>query len=272
MEQSNDALNEGEVQGAPSEEGKRERSTIVFPYNDLNDAISVARAVWENVGTSTCDLSQLAAWTDHESTTSGAFRLKVSAARIFGLVSTGSKQVALTELGRQIVDNDHAVQARVDAFLRVPLYARLFENYKSTQLPTTNVALEAEIADLGVGDKQKDKARQVFLRSAEQAGFFPQGRGRLVRPAIREGDTPDPKSKDGGSGGNGGSGGGTGENHPFIAGLVQTLPKPGAIWPKAARAKWTKAAEAAFDLIYIDDEEDKGSVTPADSTEHQQPS
>ena len=36
-------------------EAKRERSKIAFPYNDLKDAISVAQAIWDNVGGNTCD-------------------------------------------------------------------------------------------------------------------------------------------------------------------------------------------------------------------------
>ena len=36
-------------------------------------------------------------------------------------------------------------------------------------------ALEREMVELGVSPKQKDKARQVFERSAEQAGFFATG-------------------------------------------------------------------------------------------------
>jgi hypothetical protein len=45
-------------------------------------------------------------------------------------------------------------------------------------------SLEREIVELGVAEKQKDKARQVFERSADQAGFFEHGPNRLVMPGI----------------------------------------------------------------------------------------
>jgi hypothetical protein len=38
--------------------------------------------------------------------------------------------------------------------------------------------------------------------------------------------------------------------HPFIRGLIQTLPEVGTEWPIADRKKWANAALAAFDVIY----------------------
>jgi Family of unknown function (DUF5343) len=38
--------------------------------------------------------------------------------------------------------------------------------------------------------------------------------------------------------------------HPFIRGLVQSLPEVGAEWPLAKREAWAKAALATFDVIY----------------------
>jgi hypothetical protein len=37
---------------------------------------------------------------------------------------------------------------------------------------------------LGVAEKTKDRARQLFERSAEHAGFFAHGRNRLVMPGV----------------------------------------------------------------------------------------
>jgi hypothetical protein len=38
--------------------------------------------------------------------------------------------------------------------------------------------------------------------------------------------------------------------HPFIQGLLQTLPEPESDWPSAARVKWLQTAANIFDLIY----------------------
>lgn len=49
------------------------------------------------------------------------------------------------------------------------------------------------------------------------------------------------------------SGGGGGDIeglHPFIQGLLKTLPEPDTDWSAAARVKWLQTAANIFDLIY----------------------
>ncbi len=77
--------------GADAPDG-RERSTIQFPYNDLDDAADLAKV-----------LDQLAGYLK-QSITSGTFRLRVSNASTFGLTENERGEVRLTELGRRIAD------------------------------------------------------------------------------------------------------------------------------------------------------------------------
>jgi hypothetical protein len=42
--------------------------------------------------------------------------------------------------------------------------------------------------------------------------------------------------------------------HPFIVGLLKTLPEAGSNWPMDARRKWLQAASDIFELIYKDSE------------------
>jgi hypothetical protein len=236
----------------PDEAAKqaRERSTIQFPYNDLDEAISVANAMYSNVGAGTAELHQLAGWMD-QALTSGAFRNKISAARIFGLIETGQGRVTLTRIGREIVNAETAAAARVAAFLEVPLYRAIFDKYKGQPLPP-NIGLEREMADLGVAEKQKDRARQAFQRSAEQAGFFRQGKSKLILPALAPGAAPDPGDKPAGGGGGGGDDDGTktGDLHPLVRGLVELLPPPGTEWPEEDQNEWLDAARANFKVMY----------------------
>jgi hypothetical protein len=48
-------------------------------------------------------------------------------------------------------------------------------------------ALSRDIVALGVSEKQKDRARLIFERSADQAGFFEHGKQRLVMPGVASG-------------------------------------------------------------------------------------
>ena len=46
--------------------------------------------------------------------------------------------------------------------------------------------------------------------------------------------------------------------HPFIVGLLDTLPEPASVWPKPDRQKWLQTAENIFSLIYQDEGETEG--------------
>lgn len=240
----------------PDDGDKREQSTIGFPYHDLDAASDVARAVYNRSGLGSCDLDELAA--EMGQVISGTFRVKVSAARTFGLIDKdGRAAVKLSDLGRSIITDDGAANARVEAFMNVPLYSRLYDAYKGQKLPPMK-ALEREMAALGVAAKQTDRARQAFERSARQAGFFDAGNDRLVRPRS---EAPMPKGDDSKAGEGGGevekvrdvrkgSGGGGSQYHPLIEGLLVTLPKVGEAWTTPDRKAWLKMAESIFAMIY----------------------
>jgi hypothetical protein len=156
------------------------RSTIAFPYSGLKDAEQVVRALHDSWGGGASP-DQLAA-SLNASPRSGSFRVKLATARTFHVISISRGSIALTDLGRQLIDPQTRAVARVEAFMAVPLFAALVNEYRGSLLPPDS-GLEQKIADLGVSAKQTAKARQAFQRSAELAGFFKMGKDRLVQPA-----------------------------------------------------------------------------------------
>lgn len=237
-----------------------ERSAIAFPYMDLDDGIDVAKKLYDRRGISSCPLDELAAEMK-QTTSSGNFRLKTGTARTFGLVEKdGQSSLKLTELGCRLVSPDGETAAKADAFLTVPLYNQIYEKYLGKLLPPTK-ALEREMQTLGVAAKQTDKARMAFYRSARQAGYFNSGEDRLVRPKMvsstgapaetldqhvadappGERNTNAPRRKGSGDGGG---------HHPFVQGLLETMPEPGTMWTIEGRASWLEAAANIFTLIY----------------------
>jgi hypothetical protein len=206
------------------------------------------------------------------SPTSGSFRMKIATARTFGLIETVQGKYQLTDLGFAIVDAGREKAAKADAFLRVPLYRKIYDEFRNRQLPPRPVALEHALVGFGVATTQKDRARQAFDRSAQQAGFFDQGgRDRLIRPnvasftgeaapAAEAGPTPsapEPEPK-----GRAGGGGGGGTYHPFVEGLLQTMPEPGTLWTVEGRAAWLEAAANVFKLMYKGEGKISVSATP----------
>src|SRR5579872_662841 len=112
---------------------KYDRSTIEFPYGDLDDAVEIAKTVHSNAGVS-CTLDQLAAFV-RQSMTSGAFRLRLSNARAYSLTENERGEVRLTDLGRMVADPEQEPRARSEAFLRVPLYSAIHDKYRGFTLP-----------------------------------------------------------------------------------------------------------------------------------------
>lgn len=241
----------------PKPDDARGRSTIEFPYFDLTSAIEVARAVKNVGGSGAADWTSVAVKLNMAGD-GGGFRQRVMTGKSFGLVDYSRGSIELTELGLRIVDPQYDRAAKVDAFLRVPLYKVLFDKLNGQTLPPA-AAIERMAEQAGVAPKQKDKARQVFMRSAKQAGFFEISSERLATPPGLNGgrekplDTPGEQGGDEGQRGQQGGGGGGGAGmHPFIQGLLQKLPEPETDWAVDARAKWLTAATNIFDLMYAD--------------------
>lgn len=229
-------------------EGERGRSAIQFPYADLNNAKRIAVAIHEKGGT-TLSWQQLAAHLN-VAVRGGGFRLMAAAAKMFGLVTyAGQGNIQLTALGRKIADPPQEAAARVEAFLAVGLYKKLFEQFKDGPLPGTNEALEAEMVRLGVAKKVADRARQIFQRSALQAGFFAYGQDRLVLPvtlpsgsASATPGTKDQRKDQGGGGGDGRS--------ALLQGLLDELPRERTEWGIDERLSWFELAAAVFERVY----------------------
>jgi hypothetical protein len=240
----------------------RETSTIQFPYRDLGSGIAVAQAMIDAGGVA-LTTEQLAGVMQLQSG-SGNFVMKVATARIFGLVANVAGKYELTDIGFAAVDTKDEKrqrQARAEAFLKVPLYRRAYDEFRGRQLPPRPHGLEQAFVRFGVSAKQKEAARLAFDKSAALAGFFSTGQDRLVEPIIAGGGAapPRPPADDDAGGGNGNGGGGrrkveeeyeTSSLHPFIRGLLDTIPEPGTNWAMEGRAKWLQAAANIFDLIY----------------------
>jgi hypothetical protein len=223
------------------------RSTIGFPYTGLKDAEQIARALHESWGGSASPDQLAASPTLHASPRSGAFRTKVATARTFRVIAISRGNIALTELGRKLVDPQTRAAARVEAFLIVPLFSALVNEYRGNTLPPDE-GLEQKILDLGVSVKQTARARQAFQRSAELAGFFKMGKDRLVQPANLPGaDDPPPAAKDLKQ--NGGLPPSTVALPAPLSELWLTLLREGRSWSPEKIQEFVEAARTLHDLL-----------------------
>ena len=235
----------------------RDVSTIAFPYASLKDALGIAQTILDKGG-SPMSRNQIAGAMGMRGET-GSFAVRLSAARMFGLIEAAFGKYHLTDLGLDAIslDEARAKVALIHAFLNVPLYRRVYDEFRQRRLPPRPYGLEEELLKFGVAPKQTGKARRAFDHSARLAGFFEHGHDRLVEPGIvpprdrpqarQEQDHPNDPAKS------------IGHNDSSIAskdsdlikGLFNALPPHvGDEWSYVDRLKWLTLAAHCFDMIY----------------------
>lgn len=241
-------------------EGSPGRSGISSPYFDLAASVAVAEAVYKKGG-GTCSPDQLAAWLGYKSTGSGTYLTRVSAAnKHFGLIELAGDRITTTERAQKILSPvlpEDAANAKIEAFLGVPLFSKVFEQFRGNTLPLEDGLKNLFLNTYKILPDRVAQAVRVFLNSAEQAGFFSTtgDRSRLVKPNIQasgvaptasgsqEQQPAAERPRTGGSGGDGPPG-----VHSAIIGLLRELPQPGSPWPGKKRFK--EAFMATLDFIY----------------------
>jgi hypothetical protein len=253
-----DTVNEASADPQTTAERKRFRSEIDFPYADLESAVELAKTLHSRDGTS-CDITELAAWMD-QSATGGTFRTRVGAARMFGLIETNQGRATLTQLGRDVIGTSGIERAaRATAFLNVELFAAMYEQNKGNSLPPPP-AVERQMEKLGVSPKQKERARQTFMKSALYAGFIDQTSGRFIKPGNsggkQESGTPDQEAKAPRGGGTGDGDGTELQLDALLIALLKKIPTaPEKGWPGPTRVRWFRTFAMNVSQIYDGDGE-----------------
>lgn len=201
---------------APAAQSRSEKR---FPVYDLGACVAAADAIHKKGGGSATD-DHLAAYLGYKSANNGAFVNRVAAAKLFGLIEGGPSRRTITQLAQKILmpirDTDPR-QGLVEAFMRVPLYQAVYEEFRGKELPPEFGLKNALRTQFGVIPKRTDRAYAALIASAETAGFFDVrgSRTQLIMPTIGPSTTPPPseeegsdeESGDGHGDGNGGSGG-----------------------------------------------------------------
>jgi hypothetical protein len=245
------------------------RAPVPFPSAGLKGAIEMAQVICDHDGRWRFDHLAEALNMNKDA---GAFRYRTAAARMFGFAETDGSEFVLTEFGRRACSPATAAAAMEEAFLRVELYNRLYQRYAPNggRLPTDDVLCK-DLELLGVPEQRVKVARQVFLRSAEAAGFFGSGRDRLIRPSGIDNANatagagqrrsepkdqaaeppPAPQGKDGG----------LVTEHLWLQVLESKLPAEGEPFPRKQRQRWLELARVYIDMTYPDDEGEAPDAT-----------
>ncbi len=245
----------------PKKGKPRSKSGVSFPYFDLDASVEVARVIHERAG-GMCDRAQLAALLQYSGVANGSFLSRVAAAKMFGLVEdTEDGKLRVAARGRAIVapiSPPQETQARVDAFLGVELFGKVYTQFNGTTLPE-NVGLKNLLATgYQVVAERIAPTVRVMLNSADQAGLFRAtgDRSRMVMPLVGAyAPPPLPPEKEkpaAGGGGGGGSGDDPPDIDPALLGLLRRLPAVGTTLNDKRRKAVIGAFTAFVDLVYPD--------------------
>ena len=191
--------------GSAETSDKRKLSELKFPAYSLSDSAAVADAIY-NKGGGSASRVHLAAYLNYTSIENGAFKARIAAARTFGLVD-GGDPFTLTPLGEKLLLPQTETDSRdalVEAFLRVPLFKAVYDEFYGKDLPPEFALKNALRLKFNVIPSRLEIAHRVLMSSADTAGFFNTKSTQLIMPALGKG-----RSVGNGTGSN--TGGGEGE-------------------------------------------------------------
>lgn len=235
---------------ANTSKGEKKTKTkrqIAFPYADLNRAVKLVETIKEKQGTS-CEIKQLGAWLGLNPD-GGTFSAQQTAAKCFGLLiaERGKGKVFLTDLGKDITDPKKQEVAKIEAFLHVPLYKKMYEEFEGHPLPPSP-AIERTMAQWGVPEKQARRARQVFDSSVKSAGFYNEENGWFIKPAIQNEEESAKESIANRS--NNTNEDCNAASDPLIIALLSRLPKTNEEWNVEAMETWIDGLRLIFSITY----------------------
>jgi hypothetical protein len=262
-------------QVVPAPHQRRVSGPNRYPNFDLENCLAFARAVKEQGGNA-CTADQIGGLLGYRNVRAGGFIARVAATRLFGLITTVEGRYRTTPLGETIlypVTPEQKRQALSEAFLNVPLYRTIYEEFRGIRLPEA-LGLDNLLRtkfQIPAGERTA-LARRVLLDSADQAGFFSATQGQrtnLIDPVMGMASSapsasPWPQAAfAGGDGGGGVSAQGPATREPArtpigdakltnvppeLYGLLTSLPEPGEEWPR--REMWQKLWKDAMDYVY----------------------
>lgn len=167
-------------------DNKRERSAL-YPMCTVDDCFEIIELIDKLGGKVYSNSSIAQALGMSEKTNS--FRARISTLRQYGLISGNQGTVKLTSIANDYLyptQDEQKRDAKLQAFLGVPLYKKLVEKYENQALPSmdklANILLGKEF---GLTKATKDSAVENFMKSLEQLELITNG-VLVINPPKKE--------------------------------------------------------------------------------------
>ena len=159
-------------------------SPVEYPRRSLRYALKLAEAVASLGGK--CSVETCAE--SMKKKVSGAFAALVSAAVKYGLVTSKSGQLAVTEQFnkyRLAYDEEEKRELLRQAFLNVPLFSQVFTRFRNGKLPPGDILTKILIREFGVNENRASAIHQYFIEGATESGLLTED-GKFVESDAAE--------------------------------------------------------------------------------------
>lgn len=158
-----------------SDQKRTKVSQSDFPIFNLQHALRIANAIWDNFAGKGAAPHQIA-MAINMSPTSGTWRNLCGSSIAYGLTEGGynASQIVLTELGRRIVaptEEGDDRKALVEAALRPRLLKGFFEKYNKAKLPKDEIVKNV-LVSMGLPKERADRALQILKENGEATGII----------------------------------------------------------------------------------------------------
>lgn len=162
---------------------------VEYPRRSLSDALELAEAVSGLGGR--CSIPTCA--DSMQKRMGGAFSAVISAAVKYGLVTSKSGQLAVTDQFNKYRLAYNEVEKRnllKQAFLSVPLFSQVFNRFRDEKLPG-EILNKVLIREFDVNENIASAIRRYFIEGATATGLLTED-GRLVESSVVEEEEPTP--------------------------------------------------------------------------------
>ena len=157
--------------------------TVEYARRSLRDALKLAETVSRLGGK--CSVETCAE--SMKKKVSGAFSALVNAAVKYGLVTSKSGELAVTELFneyRWAYDEEEKQKLLRQAFLNVPLFSQVFTRFQNEKLPE-DILTKVLIREFDVKENLASAVHQYFLEGATETGLLTED-GKFVESNAEE--------------------------------------------------------------------------------------
>jgi hypothetical protein len=154
---------------------EREKSAL-YPGSTLSDCIKFAEAI-DSFKNKTVAYNAVAEKYGLSSCATKSFTQKISSAKQYGLITTNSATIQLTELSKKILypTTGDINSLKNECFRLPPLYASLISEYEGKAIPDENILANLLMSKYKISRAAKNNAAKIFRLNLEELGYIKAG-------------------------------------------------------------------------------------------------